>query len=77
VPFYSGRQPVTLLQIALKVLESVGISDDSISAHYGFFRTLKNDCTRRILVSFRRGTMRGELALFMRWYNGHRPRSSV
>jgi len=30
-----GRQPATLLRSALKVLESVGISDDSISAHYG------------------------------------------
>jgi len=31
-----GQQPATLLRSALKVLESVSISGDSISAHYGF-----------------------------------------
>jgi transposase InsO family protein len=45
----------------------------SIAIIERFFRTLKNDCTRRVLVSFRRGAVRRELAYFMRWYNGHRP----
>ncbi len=45
----------------------------SIAIIERFFRTLKNDCTRRILVSFRRGAVHRELALFMRWYNAHRP----
>jgi hypothetical protein len=45
----------------------------SIAIIERFFRTMKNDCTRRILVSFRRDAVRRELAYFMRWYNGHRP----
>jgi len=45
----------------------------SIAIIERFFRTLKSDCTRRILVSFRRVEVRRELAYFMRWYNGHRP----
>jgi len=45
----------------------------SIAIIERFFRTLKNECTRRTLVSFRREAMRRELALFMRWYNAHRP----
>ena len=45
----------------------------SIAIIERFFRTLKDDCTRRVLVSFRRGAVRRELAYFMRWYNGHRP----
>jgi hypothetical protein len=45
----------------------------SIAIIERFFRTLKNDCTRRILVSFRRVEVRRELGHFMRWYNHHRP----
>ncbi len=49
----------------------------SIAIIERFFRTLKNDCTRRILVSFRRVEVRRELGYFMRWYNGHRPHGSL
>jgi len=37
-------------------------------------RTLKNECTRRlVLVPYRLGTFRRELAVYSSWYNGHRP----
>ena len=49
----------------------------SIAIIERFFRTLKNECTRRILVPFRRDRVRGELGLFMRWYNGHRPHGGL
>ena len=49
----------------------------SIAIIERFFRTLKNECTRRILVPFRRERMRSELALFTRWYNGHRPHGAL
>ena len=49
----------------------------SIAIIERFFRTLKNECTRRILVPFRREAVRRELGLFMRWYNGHRPHGSL
>ena len=49
----------------------------SIAIIERFFRTLKNECTRRIRVSFRRERMRTELGLFMGWYNGRRPHGSL
>ncbi len=49
----------------------------SIALIERFFRTLKNECTRRILIPFRRDRMQVELRLFMRWYNGHRPHSAL
>jgi hypothetical protein len=42
-----------------------------------FFRTMKSEGTRRIQVPFRRERLRQELALFMRWYNGHRPHGAL
>jgi transposase InsO family protein len=39
-------------------------------------RTLKNECTRRlILVPYRLITFRQELSLYVSWHNGHRPHS--
>ncbi len=49
----------------------------SISIIERFFRTMKNEGTRRIQVPFRRDRLRGELVLFMRWYNGHRPHGAL
>ena len=49
----------------------------SISIIERFFRTMKNEGTRRIQVPLRRDRLRGELALFMRWYNGHRPHGAL
>ncbi len=37
-------------------------------------RTLKSECTRRLLlVPYRRSEFRRELSLFVEWYNGERP----
>jgi putative transposase len=49
----------------------------SIAIIERFFRSMKNECTRRILIPFRREAVRRELGLFMRWYNGHRPHGSL
>ncbi len=49
----------------------------SISIIERFFRTMKSEGTRRIQVPLRRDRHRGELALFMRWYNGHRPHGAL
>jgi putative transposase len=38
-------------------------------------RTLKSECTRRILVPHDKQTFEDELALFATWYNGYRPHS--
>jgi transposase InsO family protein len=38
-------------------------------------RTFKAECTRRLLVPYRLTLMKRELALFVSWYNGHRPHS--
>ena len=38
-----------------------------------FIRSMKTECTRRILVSFRLDQMRRELAFYASWYNEHRP----
>ena len=38
-----------------------------------FIRTLKTECTRRLLVPYRRDDFRRELTLYTGWYNEHRP----
>jgi transposase InsO family protein len=38
-------------------------------------RTFKTECTRRLIVPYRLTLMQRELALFVSWYNGHRPHS--
>ena len=40
-------------------------------------RTIKNECTRRILVSLRRTCFLRELMLFQDWYNEHRPHMAL
>ena len=39
--------------------------------------TLKNECTRRIVVPLRRTAFRRELDWFARWYNQHRPHMTL
>ena len=38
-----------------------------------FIRTLKTECTRRILVPYRLGGFQRELNFFLSWFNGERP----
>ncbi len=41
-------------------------------------RTLKNECTRRlILIPYRLAAMQRELAVYVFWYNGHRPHTRL
>jgi putative transposase len=49
----------------------------SIAIVERFFRSLKTECTRRLLVPLRISEMRHELALYRRWYNRHRPHQSL
>jgi transposase InsO family protein len=45
----------------------------SIAVIERLIRTIKSECTRRLLVPYRRDSFRRELALFATWYTGHRP----
>jgi len=36
-------------------------------------RSIKDECTRRLIIPYRRDAFRRELLLFLSWYNGHRP----
>jgi len=49
----------------------------SIAIVERLIRSVKNECTRRILVPYRRGPLRRELALYVDWYNAHRPHDSL
>lgn len=45
----------------------------SIAVVERFIRTMKDECTRRLVIPLRRETMRRELGYFLAWYNAHRP----
>lgn len=45
----------------------------SIAVIERFIRTLKDECTRRVILRLRRDDMRRELACHLDWYNEHRP----
>ena len=45
----------------------------SIAVVERFMRSLKSECTRRILVPLRLEAMRLELTFYIHWYNQHRP----
>ena len=49
----------------------------SISVIERLMRTMKSEALRRILVPLDRRAFRREVSLFVRWYNGHRPHSSL
>jgi putative transposase len=49
----------------------------SISIIERFFRSLKGECARRILVPLLRERLRRELALYVAWYNAHRPHAAL
>jgi hypothetical protein len=45
----------------------------SIAIVERFIRSMKNECTRRIIIPLGLVAMRRELALYFRWYDDHRP----
>ena len=45
----------------------------SIAVVERLIRSMKNECTRRLLVPYQRVSVRRELALCLDWYDGHRP----
>jgi transposase InsO family protein len=49
----------------------------SIAVIERYFLTLKNECSREILVPYRRETFLRELALFSSWYNEFRPHMTL
>jgi len=49
----------------------------SIAVIERLIRTIKSECTRRLLVPYRRDCFRRELALFATWYNGNRPSEAL
>ena len=49
----------------------------SIAIIERFMRTLKDECTRRILVPYGFDHMRDELGAFITWYNEHRPNMAL
>ena len=59
-------------------------SDNGVVGKYGsiavierLIRTIKGECTRRLLIPYRRDSFRRELALFATWYNGNRPSEAL
>ncbi len=49
----------------------------SIAVVERFIQTVKVECTRRLLLSFRAKTFRQELLWFAVWYNQHRPHTTL
>jgi putative transposase len=49
----------------------------SIAIVERFIRTLKTECTRRIIIPFNLKQFYAEITLYLRWYNEHRPHSSL
>ena len=49
----------------------------SIAVIERFIRTLKDEATRRILISQCRKRFHAELDSFIAWYNGHRPHTTL
>lgn len=47
----------------------------SIAVIERFIKTLKEECTRRLLVPYDRRSLQREIALYIDWYNTHRPHS--
>jgi transposase InsO family protein len=50
----------------------------SIAVVERFIRTLKTECTRRLLlIPYQRTALRRELSLYVDWYNGYRPHDTL
>ncbi len=56
-----------------RVVEKYG----SLSVVERLIRTIEHECTRKLIVPYDRSTLRRELSLFIEWYNGHRPHSTL
>jgi transposase InsO family protein len=49
----------------------------SIAVVERLIRTIRSECTRKLLIPYRRGRFRRELSLFVDWYNGDRPSEAL
>jgi putative transposase len=49
----------------------------SIALVERFIRSLKDECTRRLVLPMRPSVLRQELALYTHWYNAHRPHQAL
>jgi putative transposase len=49
----------------------------SIAVVERFIRTLKFECTRRLLIPYQHTALRRKLALYVGWHNGHRPHDTL
>jgi len=49
----------------------------SIAIVERFIRSMKHECTRRLVVPLRRERTRRELAFYVEWYNAHRPHGAL
>jgi len=49
----------------------------SIAVVERFIRSMKAECTRRLLIPMRRRAFRKELCLYAQWYNEHRPHQAL
>ena len=49
----------------------------SIAVVERLIKTMKDECTRRILVPYRRNACRRELLSFTNWFNEHRPHTTL
>ena len=49
----------------------------SIAVIERLMRTIKSECTRRLLIPYRRESLRRELVLYATWYNAHRPSEAL
>ncbi len=49
----------------------------SIAVVERLIRTMKNECTRRVLVPLPQAAFQRELSIFADWYNGQRPHASL
>jgi transposase InsO family protein len=49
----------------------------SIALVERFIRSMKSECTRRIMVPMRLDSMRQELAFYASWFNEHRPHAGL
>ncbi len=49
----------------------------SLSVVERLIRTIKSECTRMLIVSYDRSILWRELSLFVKWYNSHRPHSTL